>query len=250
MEFQKAKTDTFKSRWQLFFSLTKKRQLLQYYLIDAHLNYSPDPVKYKKDTRRGLITALVYAILFGIYEGLWAFSIFDGFFVKHLYLHWILWWISTIIIAYIATNRRWDQIILSLLIVVNFEDVIFWTVQGIRNNKWPFPAGDWWDTLFASFRVLGNWGTATTFWPYVPRYYYVVLGILLPYYLFAIIGGPKYGQLLSWVLLPVVIPVLIGLITSDFGFIVIFSEFVLFGYGWGIYLILLAQKKKKFKDSS
>ncbi len=247
MEVQKLKTDTFKSRWLTFFNLIKKREVLQFYLIDRHLNYDPDPIIYKKETKRGLIVAVIYAILFGIYEGLWAFSIFDGFFVEHLYLHWILWWISTVIIAYIATNRRWDQIVLSLLVVINFEDVIFWVIQGIRGNRWPFPAGNWWDEYFASFRVLGGWGTATSFWPFVPRYYYIVFGILLPYYLMAIIGGPKFGQILSWIYLPVVLPVLIGLITSDFGFIVIFIEFLLFGFGWGIYLLTLSQKRKKRK---
>jgi hypothetical protein len=206
-------------------------------------------VKYKKDLRRGLLIALLYATMFGFYEMFAAFSIFDGFFVEHLYLHWVLWWITTAVIAYFATNRRWDQIILSLLVVINFEDVIFWTLQGIRNREWPFPAGNWWDAYFASFRVLGNWGTATSFWPFVPRYYYVVLGILLPYYLIASFGGPKYGQILSWIYLPAIIPVLIGTITSEFGFIIILIQFMLFGYGWGIYLVVLSQKRKKEKSS-
>ena len=119
---------------------------------------------------------------------------------------------------------------MSILVVVNFEDLVFWIVQGFKKlaaeGYWtnPFPAGNWWDEWFSSFRVLGGWGTATSFWPFVPRYYYIVLGILTFYYLMAIIGGPKYGQIADWIILPATLPVLIGLITSDFGFIVVFNQ--------------------------
>ena len=187
--------------------------------------------------------------MFGFYEMFAAFSIFDGFFVKNLYLHWVLWWISTVIIAYFATNRRWDQIILSLLVVINFEDVVFWTLQGIKNQKWPFPAGNWWDTFLHHLEFSEIGGRQHQFWPFVPRYYYVVFGIMLPYYLFTSFKGPKYGQILAWIYFPVLIPVLIGTITSEFGFIVILVVFMLLGYGWGIYLLVANHKRKKKKIS-
>ena len=224
MEIEKPKVDTFRLRWKWFFKTMKKRNFLQYYLIDAHLNYSPEPANYKKDTKRGLLVAIIYATFFGLYESLLAFDLFDGFFEENLYIHWGLWWITTVIISYIATNRRWDQIIMSLLVVINFEDLVFWIVIAFKRlaaeGYWanPFPAGNWWDEWFASFRVLGGWGTATSFWPFVPRYYYIVLGIGIFYYLMSILGGPKYGQIADWIILPGLLPVLIGLITSEFGF--------------------------------
>jgi hypothetical protein len=247
MEYTEHKS--FKARWNQFFSLAKNpRKLLRYYLIDFHLDYNPEPVKYKKDVRRGLLIALLFASLFGIYENIWAFSIFDGFFLDHVYVHWILWWITTVTIAYFATNRRWDQILLSLLLVVNFEDVIFWMTSWIRTGNYPYPAGNWWDPIFASFRVLGNWGTATSFWPYFPRYYYVVGGMLIPYYIIVLLGGSKYGQIFAWLYLPAVIPVLVGLVSSELVFMIILIISMSGCYIWGFYLIYLYQKRKSIKS--
>ncbi len=244
MEYSEHKT--FKARWTQFFRLIKEpKAFFRHYFIDFHLDYNPEPVKYKKDVRRGLLFAFIFATLFGIYENLWAFSIFDT--PQLVWVHWILWWITTITIAYFATNRRWDQIVIFLLFVVNFEDVIFWMMVWIRNGSYPYPAGNWWDSTFASFRVLGNWGTATSFWPYVPRYYYVVSGLLIPYYFMVLLGGTKYGQVLAWIYLPAIIPVLIGLVTGEILFTVILIVSMVGFYSLGIYLVIITQRRKKEK---
>ncbi len=249
MEYTEHKS--FKARWQQFFRLIKHpKEFLQYYLIDFHLNYNPDPVKFRRDTRRALLVSLVFALLFGIYERLWAFSIFNEFFHENIYLHWGLWWTMTLIIAYLATNRRWDQIILNLLVVLAVEDFVFWIVEWIVERQFPFPAKNWWDVVITPFRVLGNWGTATSFWPYIPRFYYIVAVILISYFLINRLGGPKYNQIVDWIFLPVLLPFFIGFITSDLAFVVLLTIISILGYGWGIYLLVLNQKRDKFRDTS
>ena len=60
MEYTEHKS--FIARWNQFFSLAKKpREFFRYYLIDCHLDYNPEPTKYKKDVRRGLLIALLFA---------------------------------------------------------------------------------------------------------------------------------------------------------------------------------------------
>ncbi len=183
---------SFKARWQQFFNLIKNpKEFFYFYFVDYHLNFNPDPKKFRKDTMIALIVSLVYATLFGIYERLWAFTIFDEFFYEHIFLHWGLWWTSTLIIAYFTTDRRWDQILMSLLVVVVVEDFTFWMVEWVVEKQFPFPAVNWWDVEITPFRVLGNWGTATNFWPYIPRFYYIVVPILLLYYLISGLGGSE-----------------------------------------------------------
>jgi hypothetical protein len=241
---------SFKARWKQFFGSIKNHSLLQNYLIDFQLDYNPNPVKFRKDTLRALIISLIFATIFGIYERLWAFTIFNEFFYNNIYLHWGLWWGASLLIAYFTTNRRWSQIFVNLLVVLNFEDFVYWMVEWIVEKKFPFPAKNWWDREITPFRVLGNWGTATKFWPYIPRFYYIVGVILLSYYLMTILGGSKASQVMDWILLPVLIPFIIGFITSDFGFIVILCTFGSLGYGWGIYLIFLSLKRRKQRNST
>ncbi len=240
---------SFKDRWKQFFKLIKTpKGFLQYYLVDFHLEYNPKPSKFRKDSLRALLISLVFAILFGIYERLWAFTIFNEFFYENIYLHWGLWWFETLIIAYFASNRRWDQILMNLLLVIAVEDLTYWMVEWVVENQFPFPAINWWDDEITSFRVLGNWGTETNFWPYVPRAYYIIGTILLVYFLINQFGGPKYTQIADWVLYPFLIPFFIGfLIPYDLTFIVILIIIGIIGYGWGIFLLVLSQKRRKSK---
>ena len=243
---------TFEARWQYFFNLVKTpRTFLKYYFVDFHLEYNPEPSRYKKESLRALLISLGFAILFGIYERLWAFTIFDEFFYENIQLHWALWWLETLIIAYFASNRRWDQVLMSLLLVISAEDITYWMVEWAVEKQFPFPAKNWWDREITSFRVLGNLGTETSFWPYVPRAYYILGTIIIVYYLMNQLGGPKYGQIADWVLFPFLIPFFTGfIIPNDITFIVVLIIISSLGYIWGISLLILEIKKRKLKGSS
>ena len=138
---------------------------------------------------------------------------------------------------------------MNLLVVVVVEDFTFWMVEWVVEKQFPFPAVNWWDIEITPFRVLGNWGTATNFWPYIPRFYYIVLPILIVYFLISGLGGPKYHQIGDWVFLPVLIPFFIGFLMQDLGFIIILITLSTIGYGWALSLVILNHKRKKIRET-
>ncbi|TFG19266.1 MAG: hypothetical protein EU530_06705 [Promethearchaeota archaeon] len=100
MEYSEHKS--FKTRWEQFIRLINDpKAFFRFYFIDFHLDYNLEPVRYKKDVRRGLLIAFIFATIFGIYENLWAFAIFNT--PQLVWVHWILWWLTTITIAYFVT---------------------------------------------------------------------------------------------------------------------------------------------------
>jgi hypothetical protein len=135
---------------------------------------------------------------------------------------------------------------MNLLLVISVEDITYWMVEWGVERVFPFPAKNWWDVEITSFRALGGWGTATNFWPYVPRGYYFLGVIILSYFLMSQLGGPKYGQIAGWIWIPFLIPFFIGfIISSDLTFYILLITICTFGYGWGMFLLLIKQKRKK-----
>ena len=140
---------------------------------------------------------------------------------------------------------------MNLLLVIAVEDITYWMVEWIVERQFPFPANNWWDREITSFRVLGGWGTATEFPPFVPRAYYILGTILISYFLISQLKGPKYSQIADWIVIPFLIPFFIGFIVpNDIIFIIILIISSAIGYGWGIFLLVIAQKRKRLIETS
>ena len=56
------------------------------------------------------------------------------------------------------------------------EDLAFFIALGFHQRRFPFPVSNWYDDYITKLVHLGQ---ATTFWPFAPRFYYILPSIYL-----------------------------------------------------------------------
>ena len=194
-----------------------------------------DPQVQRKKVLRGFMAATLYSVIYGIYE---YFVVYNGIkLIDQLgpIVNWTIMWSGLIITVTLATRLSFEFIIMGLFYMSVLEDIIYWMCQWASTGVYPFPAGDWWDAMFASYRVLGGWGQAIPFWPYVPFYYVPSIAMLLIYYLSAY-KGALYGRLVAWLVGPIFIGIILGTFVDDFAatLILIFVPFALLAYAFAL----------------
>ncbi|MFO8017204.1 MAG: hypothetical protein R6U96_01090 [Promethearchaeia archaeon] len=168
--------------------------------------------------KRGFLTAFLYSFLYGIYE----------YFIVYHYprlldllgptLNWTIMYLGVVLCVAITTRYKGkftiEQIVMGLFFMTMFEDVMYWMSQWIDTGVYPFPAGNWWDSTLASFRVLGGLGQPIPIWPYVPFYYLPGFSMVIIFY-FISFHSPKYSRIAGWVIGPFFIAIIAGTLTTD-----------------------------------
>lgn len=209
-----------------------------------------DPEDHLIIVKRGFLTAFIFSILYGFYE----------YFVVYHYIriydilgpsgNWSIMYLSLVLCVAITTRYEGklnvEQIIMGLFFMAMFEDVIYWMSQWIDLGIYPFPAGNWWDNMFPSFRVLGGLGQPIPFWPFVPTYYLPGFGLVFGFYICSF-RGPKLSRIAFMIIGPLFIAILIGTLWND-----IFAIFVLITIPAICYLFevfLLSRIKWKFIEN-
>ena len=119
-----------------------------------------------------LVSTVVYSIIYGVLE-YFAFHSpnYNGAlkiskYFPNMYFYWTFMLLTAVGITFVFC-RNWIS--------------VFWSMLPIWDGKWeamlmyrfPFPVSNWYDDAFliAKFTRLGQ---ATLFWPFVPRFYYIL----------------------------------------------------------------------------
>ncbi|MBD3186611.1 hypothetical protein GF325_07285 [Candidatus Bathyarchaeota archaeon] len=196
-----------------------------------------------------LITC-VYAILYGIYEYfiVYTYGFFDGngkliYRVIQPWQNWMIMFGGISILLLAGTRFNIELFLMGLLFQFMLEDLAYWMCQWIDTGVYPFPAPNWWDTHFASFRILGGLGWALPFWPYMPFYYLPGFGAVIAYYL-AAVKGPRFARMVSWTIGPLLAAILLGTMLGDLGARVVLIILPAGLYAYGGSLLYLKRKER------
>ena len=182
-------------------------------IVGWPFNYETDQRKHKNIVRIGFWTSFVYSIIWGVYE----YYIMKSGFVPNTIpqiAHWAIMHLLLVVILGFATKFSIEQMIMGQFFMAVFEDMIYFITYGFDYNFYPYPAGNWWDYTFASFRVLGGLGQPVSFWPYTPIYYIPGFAMIILFYVLSFIG-PKTSRIGAWIVIPLYLAVLIGTMVSD-----------------------------------
>ena len=128
--------------------------------------------------------------------------------------NWTMMFIGLFVVVGLVTRASKELMILGLMYNFLLEDVVYWMCQWIDTGIYPYPAPNWFDSFFASFRVLGGLGTAIPFFPYIPFFYIPGFITAILFYVFHFIN-PKAGRFVSWIAGPLFIGVILGTIPKS-----------------------------------
>ena len=198
--------------------------------------------------KRGFLAAFIFSIIYGFYEYFLVYNTIRLYDILGSYGNWSIMISSLLLTVTLATSYKKrvniEHVVMGLLFMAVFEDIIYWIGQWIHLSVFPFPAGNWWDSTFASFRVLGNLGQPIPFWPYVPKYYLPGYAMIIGYYICCKIS-PKASRIFAWIVGPLFLAILGGaLITEDFLALLILIFLPTISYIY-VLLILYLDKRKK-----
>ncbi|MEX2684490.1 MAG: hypothetical protein Q6373_023165 [Candidatus Sigynarchaeota archaeon] len=160
-----------------------------------------------------LASTTIYAIAYGIYE---YFIVYKGL-MGHVLdekKNWAIMIGGLVVVVLVSTWSNVEMLVVSLLYMFLLEDLTYWTCQWIELGVYPFPAVDWFDAFFASFRVLGGIGQAIPVWPYVPFFYIPGYAMILVYYL-ASWRSAKAGRVVAWIIGPFFIAIIAGTLVTE-----------------------------------
>jgi len=210
--------------------------------------------EHKVILRRGFLAALLYSIFYGFFEYFIVYNNYVG--LLRIYanifgaeqtlggaiINWSIMYGCLLITVAIATyyNKKlnFEQILMGLLFMTMLEDFIYWVGQWIETGQYPFPAPNWWDNTFASFRILGGLGKPIPFWPYVPQYYIPGFGMVAFFYIMSYLG-PKASRIAFIIICPLFIAILAGTFSTEFFALIVLIVIPLISY---IYCLLLLAK--------
>jgi len=205
---------------------------------------------HKKILLQGFLGATIYSIIYGIYE---YFVVYHGIKLIDILgsiINWTIMWMGLIITIAIITHFNFQNIIMGLFYMSFLEDLMFWLCQWGSTGIYPFPAADWWDVIFASYRILGNWGRAVSFWPYVP-FYYLPSSVMIIIYYVAAYKGAIYGRITAWLIGPFFLVIVGTAFVNDFiaTLILIFGPFLFLAYAFTLTLWAYHQSEKNSQNT-
>ncbi len=182
-------------------------------LIESPFNIESDKKKHRKTVTIGFLVAFIYSIVWGIYEYyIFKIDVVPDF--MSVQVHWAIMHSLLVVILAVATRFSFEQIIIGQFFMAVFEDMIFFITLGLDLGYYPYPAGNWWDSTFASFRVLGGLGQPISFWPYTPIYYIPGFLLIIIFYICSF-RGAKYSRIAAWLIIPFYLGILIGTMVND-----------------------------------
>jgi len=224
--------------------------MISEFFLKRPINVTKDTQLNKRIVLRGFLGATIYSILYGIYE---YFEVYNGLaLINRLgsILNWTIMWTGLIVTVAIATRFSIQDIIMGLFYMSVLEDFVFWLCKWGSSGIYPFPASDWWDSMFATYRVLGNWGQAIPFWPYIPFYYLPSMAMLFIYY-FSAYKGALYGRITAWLIGPIFLVIVGAAFLDDFTatLCLIFVPFALLAYAFALALYSYYKSEKKTENT-
>ncbi len=204
---------------------------------------------HRKIVKRGLLAALIYSIIYGFYE---YFVVYNYVRLLDFFgsptINWSIMYGALLLTVAIATRYggklNFEQVIMGLLFMAMFEDVIFWLSLWMDKGTYPFPAGNWWDSYIATFRVLGGAGWPLPIWPYFPFYYIPGFGMILIYYISSF-KSARAGRIAAWSIGPLFLAIVIGALGDDL--FAIMSLIIVQAVGYSFIIIALYKNDWKFK---
>ncbi len=188
------------------------RDFLKFNLL-TRLVAVPDKEVHDKKLALCLASTTIYAVAYGIYE---YFVVYKGLMweVFDEKTNWAIMIAGLVVVVLVSTWSNVELCVVSLLYLFLVEDLTYWMCQWVELGIYPFPATDWFDGFFASFRVLGGIGQAVPFWPYVPFFYIPGYGAMLVYYI-ASWRNAKAGRLVAWIIGPFFIAIVAGTLVTE-----------------------------------
>lgn len=205
---------------------------------EAAIIIQSDRETHKKYWKRGFIAATIYSIIYGFYEYFIVYNYIRLLDLMGAVVNWIIMYTAVVIMVALATNFKAEKTIFGLFYMTMLEDVAFWIARWIDIGTYPFPAGNWWDSTIATYRVLGGLGWAISFWPYVPFYYLPGFSMLILYYV-ASYKSAKAGRIIASIWGPFFIAIIVGALSTDLWAILCLSIIPPVLY---IYFIVLLKK--------
>lgn len=197
--------------------------------------------------KRGFFFSTLYSIAYGFYEYFIVYNYPSLIQYIGSLINWIIMYLGLIIIVAFTTRYKKqlniEQIIMGLFYMAIFEDLIFWIGQWIDTGHYPFPAGDWWDNSFASFRILGGIGKPIPFWPFVPTYYIISFPMIILYYISSYYS-PIYSRITFFLIGPLFLAILAGTLTKDF--VAFLSLIIIPSVSYCFIILMLSKNKWKF----
>jgi hypothetical protein len=124
------------------------------------------------------VSTVVYSIIYGVLE-YFAFHSpnYNGAlkiskYFPNMYFYWTFMLLTAVGITFVFC-RNWISVFWSMWLFPVIEDLVFFIALAIHQHRFPFPVSNWYDDAFliAKFTRLGQ---ATLFWPFVPRFYYIL----------------------------------------------------------------------------
>jgi hypothetical protein len=173
----------------------------------------PDQEVHNKKLALCLASTTIYAVAYGIYE---YFVVYKGLMweVFDERVNWAIMIAGLVVVVLVSTWSNVELCIVSMLYLFLVEDLAYWLCQWVELGIYPFPAPDWFDGFFASFRVLGGIGRAIEFWPYVPLFYIPGYGAMIVYYLVSW-KSAKAGRFVAWIIGPFFIAIVAGTLVTE-----------------------------------
>jgi len=94
-----------------------------------------------------------------------------------MYFYWTFMLLTAIGITF-ACCQNWILTLWSMWLFPVLEDLAFFIALGFHQRRFPFPVSNWYDDAFYIAKLV-HLGQATTFWPFAPRFYYILPSIYL-----------------------------------------------------------------------
>jgi len=124
----------------------------------------------------------VYSIVYGMYENILVYHTIHLLGYLQIYGNWLIMF-SGFLTLCLYRKSSFVEGINILLWFLTLEDIVYFVCESLLFDRtYPYPVLDWYDQQLSVYGLL-NLGTATSFFPYVPRFYYLHLAICVPYFL-------------------------------------------------------------------
>ncbi|HUX98347.1 MAG TPA: hypothetical protein VMV49_02220 [Candidatus Deferrimicrobium sp.] len=222
------------------------------FFLKRPITIQENPSIYKKTLYRAFLATLIFSIIYGIYEYFIVYHTIRLVDILGPELNWLIMYTSLLLTVALASRFSIEQTVMGLFFMAMFEDVVYWMCQWIDTGIYPYPAGNWWDSAFASFRVLGGLGNPIPFWPYVPFYYIPGFTMVFIFYL-ASYKGAIPSRIASWAIGPFFLAIIAGTMVPDNTARIILIALPLLSYTYILTLFFLKNrllsvpKEKEFK---
>ncbi len=130
-----------------------------------------------------LVSILVYSAMYGVLEYIAFHSPYYNGALKiskyfpNMYFYWTFMFITAVGITFFLC-QNWVSAFWSMWLFPVIEDLFFFLALAIHQDSFPFPVSNWYDDAFYITKFI-QLGQATEFWPYFPRFYYILPSVYL-----------------------------------------------------------------------